>query len=313
MKSITVLLASLICFSAACAQDHYRVDFLTFFKQAPSASDLEAAYRFTACKDNSCKDFTSAKTVLESALKELGNLQAAASMSALPAAKPTMTPEEAKKMTEKLKSMSKEEKLKWAMENANSAMLTGRVNRDIDNPVVTDAVKYVSDEQSKEGFDLGAVTRTDSVFRTVDEKYRPGRDALLKTFQKESGIQYDPISSSPYIFGEASEKQVQKFERALAAYKKEIIPVLNSEMNEKTAWLSKQKQMLTERYRITEEKIATTHYFDDAKETVNRTQLILAHTKVLRNVIEIMGSYQKVLQEYSKLYTSILKIEDGKK
>jgi hypothetical protein len=182
-------------------------------------------------------------------------------------------------------------------------------NKDMNKKAVTDAVTYITDQEEKEGFDLSGFTRADSVFRATESKYKPKREAVLKQFQKATHTQYDPSSSSPYIFGEASEQEVQKFNKAVGEYQKDIIPVLTGEMNEKLGWLAKQNEDLTARYTTTEAKIAATNYADDAEEPSNRIQLFKAHLKILQKVGTNLDTYEEVLRQYGTTYMAIMKID----
>lgn len=318
MRTAFILFASLSILCFVNAQNNYRQDFLTALNKIPDIKSCEAAYKFMVCKDSSCNDFDGTKNVLAEAYKELSNLQAANAAAITPGGKVAMTEEEAQKLSEKLDNMTEEERQKWVLENAQSLMpgANVHVNQDMNNQTVMDAVAYVTEQQKQElarlPQDLSQSSRSDSVYQSIEGKYKPQKDALLKKFQTESGTQYNPSSRYPYVAGEWTKTEMKKFDRALTEFQKNILPILSNELNDKLAYLIQLKRELTNKYKTTESKIAATHFMDDAKEPANRNFLLTAHTRVLEKVTDHLKQYEGLLLQYANLYAALMKIEAPK-
>jgi hypothetical protein len=290
-------------------QDAYKQNFLNLFKSLPEIKTCEDSYNFTRCADNSCKAYKAAGESMTAALKDLMYAQIDVNNS-ITAASPmgNMTPDQAKELSEKVKKMTPAEKQQWAMQYAQGMMNNApaaHVNRDIDNTVVNDAVEYITGRLEEEMKALPNPTEVPEYLMTIENKYQPQKETLLKTFQTTSGVNHDPASSSPYIFGEASDAQIARYNKALNDWKKSITEVYNAEMNEKTGYVMTKIRDLVAKYSTTEEKIGATHYGDDAGETVNKSHLYNAHRAVLEKVMGLYNSFDSILKDYSARYSQL--------
>lgn len=310
MKKTGLLFVLAMCqFCLLHGQDAYKQNFLDLFKSLPDIKTCEDSYKFTQCADDVCSDYKEIGTSLTASLKDLMYAQLAANNS-MTAASPmgNMTPDQAKELSEKLKKMTPAEKQQWAMQYAQGMMNNApaaRVNRDIDNTVVNNAVEYVTGKLEEEIIGHPNPTEVPESLMTIENKYLPQKDALLKIFQIASGINHDPASSNPYIFGEAGDAQIASYNKALGDWKKNIVVVYNAELKEKMDYvMAKTRDMIT-RYRTTEEKIGATDYGDDAKETVNKSHLYNAHKAVLEKVMGLYNSFDSVLKDYSARYSHL--------
>jgi hypothetical protein len=292
-------------------QTEYKRNFLSAFDTQPEIKTCEAAYRFMLCKDNVCAGFNAAREVLAKASEELALMQSSVGQAAVSPATPAMTPEEARKLSDRLKSMSQAERQQWAVENANkySPQASAHVNKDMNNRPVNEAVKCVTDQQESDlqekNFFIDFTTR----FRAIEEKYKSQKDDALKKFQTATGTTTDPSSSFEYVFGEASDEEAAKFNSALELYRSTILPIENNEMREKLDTLLQAEHHLVRTYGPVEDKIALTHYTDDALEPANKLQLIGGHSNVLRKVQSVLEEYHRVVSEYSDRYAAVMRLK----
>lgn len=295
------------------AQNSYKQNFLDLFKKLPEIKTCETGYAFFKCADNSCNSYKTAKATLSRALDELTNVQLALNTAVTSNVKaPSITAEDAEALAEKLEKMSDEEKQQWAMQNAHLYMnpVSTHVNQDANNIVVNDAVEYITERQREDMKDALIYVDVPAQFIKIEEKFQLQKRTILKTFNNASGIEdYDPSSGSPYIFGEATDAEVERFDKALLEFKKNIIPVYNAELNDKLVYLKSLADGLIKKYTVTEEKVASTRYADDAEENVNKTHIIIAHQAVLKEVIENFGYYEDVLLEYANKFASLQNID----
>jgi len=311
MKKSSLLL--FVVFNQFCfisGQDAYKQNFLNLLKSLPDIQTCEDSYKLLKCADNSCLNYKAAKSDLEKAQADLIAAQLASNASIASASQPaTMTPDQAKELKAKLDKMSPAEKQKWTMQYAQNVMgaSTVHVNKNIDNTVVNDAVEYVTNLQAEDLNEMLKPVDVSSTFMTIEEKYLSQKNSILKIFQTASGVSYDPSTTSPYVFGETSDAQIAKFNKALLEYKKSIKTVYNAELKDKLDYLRSLTQKLTEKFSLTEEKIVATHYAEDAKETVNKSHLFMAHKMVLGRIMEHFGNYQVLLQYYANKYADLEK------
>jgi hypothetical protein len=296
------------------AQVEYKQNFLLALSKQPEIKNCEAAYTFLCCKNDICAVFNATKATLAKAYEELIAIQLATSNAAMSPATSTMNAEDGKKLSEKLKKMTKEEKRQWAMQNAQNYMPspTVRVNKDINNQPVTEAVKCVTDQQEKDLKSMNMSTDYTVQFNTVEQKYKPKIEEALKKFQTVTRTEYSPSSPGPYIFGEYSDEEAARFNKAVEEYKKTVLPMYNSEMNEKLNCVMQAEQGLVPTYTLVEEKLASTDYSDDAQEPVNKLHLIMAHLNVLQKVRTNMEIFAEVLSQYADQYAALMKIPSVK-
>lgn len=302
------------CVGSLQGQTEYKQNFLTVFDKQPEIKTCEAAYQFMICKDNVCTGFNIARESLAKASEQLALMQNSVGQSALSPATPAMTPEDAKKLSEKLKGMSKAERQKWAMENPNSfsPQAGAHVNQDMNNRPVNEAVKCVTDQQENDLQAKNLFIDFTAQFRLIEEKYKSQKDDALKKFQAASGTTYDPSSSFTYAFGEASDSEVAKFNKAIEAYRATMLPIENNEMREKLDTVEQAERRLVLIYGAVEEKIALTHYAGDAREPANKLQLIGGHSNVLRKVQSTIEEYKRILSEYADRYAALMKLQSVK-
>ncbi len=317
MKKIIIAIFFIVNFAIVLhGQNNYKQDFLLALDKIPEIKNCEAAYNFLACKNNSCDVYKTTKTTLAKAYKELLNLQIANNAS-ITGSTPTsmMSPDEAKKLSEQMKKMTPEERKQWAMQNAKNFLpaTNVHVNKDMNNQQVTEAVQFVTKQQEIDMQDINKLPEYLSVFKEIEAKYKPRKDEVLKRFQSASGTTFDPSYSTQYILGEASEEEIAEYNKALTEYKKNIVPIYDNEMNEKLRCVIQTKQNIITKYKQVEEKIALTHYIDDAKEPSNRGHLIMGHLNVLQKVRDTMDLYEGVMHEYANQYSHLLNLEPVKK
>lgn len=310
MRKIAGTALALCCYAMSLfAQVEYKQNFLLAFSKQPEIKNCEAAYTFLCCKNDMCAVFDTTKATLAKAYEELIAIQLATSNAVMSPATSTMNAEDGKKLSEKLKKMTKEEKRQWAMQNAQNYMPspTVRVNNDINNQPVTEAVKCVTDQQAKDLKSMNLTTDYTVQFSTVEQKYKPKIEEALKKFQTVTRTEYSPSSPGPYILGEYSDEEAARFNKAVEEYKKTVLPIYNSEMNEKINLLMQAEQGLVPTYTLVEEKLASTDYSDDAQEPVNKLHLIMAHLNVLQKVRTNMEIFAEVLSQYADQYAALMK------
>lgn len=299
-------------------QDHYRQDFLKALSTLPDLKTCEAAYGFIACKNHSCDVYTQTKADLTKANNELIALENATSGSMGYAPGPMMNPEEAKKMQEKLKEMTPEERKQWAMQmqNSQNGMAAGNphANKDLNNQQVMDAVRIVTDQKNRDARDTTTPADYSSQYMAIEAKFGTHKADVLKKFQAASGTTNDPSSNAHYDIGEtARDEQAARYDRALETYKKNMLPIYDSEMLEKLRCVIQTKQSLIQKYTPIEQQIALTHYTDDAKEPINKLNLIMGHLNVLQKVTQDMHSYEDVLSQYAGQYAKLMGLDPAKK
>jgi hypothetical protein len=315
MRKIAGTALALCCYAMSLfAQVEYKQNFLLVFSKQPEIKNCEAAYTFLCCKNDVCAVFDTTKATLAKAYEELTAIQLATSNAAMSPATPMMSAEDGKILSEKLKKMTKEEKKQWAMQNAQNYMpsTAAHVNKDIDNQPVTEAVKCVTDQQAKDLKSMNLTTDYTVQFSTVEQKYKPKIEEALKKFQTVTRTEYSPSSPGPYILGECSDEEVARFNKAVEEYKKTVLPIYNSEMNEKINLVMQAEQGLVPTYTLVEEKLASTDYSDDAQEPVNKLHLIMAHLNVLQKVRTNMEIFAEVLSQYADQYAALMKIPSVK-
>jgi hypothetical protein len=310
MRKIAGTALALCCYAMSLfAQVEYKQNFLLAFSKQPDIKNCEAAYTFLCCKNDICAVFDTTKATLAKAYEELIAIQLATSNAAMSPATPMMNAEDGEKLSEKLKKMTKEEKKQWAMQNAKNYMpsTTVHVNKDIDNQPVTEAVKCVTDQQAKDLESMNLTTDYTVQFSTIEQKYKPKIEEALKKFQTVTRTEYSPSSSFPYILGEYSDEEAARFEKAVEEYKKTVLPIYNSEMNEKLNCVMQAEKGLVPTYTLVEEKLASTDYGDDAQEPVNKQHLIMAHLNVLQKVRINIEAFAGVLSQYADQYAALMK------
>jgi hypothetical protein len=237
-------------------------------------------------------------------------MQIALNSATVSSAAPAMSPDDTKKLSEQLKNMSKEEKRRWAMQNAKNFMpATGvHVNKDMDNQPVNDAVKSVTDQQAKDLQNFNALNELRSKLLAIEKNDQPQKDEALKKFQAVTGTTYDPSSSFVYATGEMGEVQAAKFDRAVGEYRKTVLPLFNSELKEKLNCVLQLEQNLLSTYTPIEEAIALTKYGDDAQETSNKMHLMMGHMNVLQKVRTSIETYNEILTQYADRYAAVMKV-----
>lgn len=313
-KIVVVALAMFSYVSSMHCQMEYKQNFLLAFNKQPDIKTCEAAYNFMICKDSACAAFKAMKDALAKASEELTNLQTATGNAAISPAAPTMSPEDAQKLSEKLESMTEEEKQQWAMENAKNYSPSANVhaNKDRNNKVVSEAVKCVTDQQANYLQEGAFMLDFTPQLKAIEEKYKSKKDEALKKFQTASGTTYDPSSSYPYVTGEMSSEEDVRFNKAIEEYKRTVVPIYNSEMKEKLDSVLHAEQRIVPIYNPIEEKIASTHYADDAQEPVNKMQLFTGHSSILRKVQRNIEVYGEILSNYADWYAALMKIKSVK-
>jgi hypothetical protein len=296
-------------------QDHYRQDFLSALSKLPDMKTCEAAYSFVACKNHSCDVYAATKADLTKAHNELVALQIAnnAAITGNTSA-PMMNPEEAKKLQEKLKTMTPEERKQWAMQNAQSMMPTGNVHasRDMNSPQVTEAVRVVTERMEKDMQDIAKPTDYSSQFAAIEAKFKPQKNEAIKKFQTAARTTDDPSTGRGGL-GEASDEEIARYDKAFELFKKTVVPIYSNEMIEKLRCVIQTDQSLVKKYKPIEEQIALTHYIDDAKEPSNRGHLIMGHMNVLQTLRRNMDFYEDILFQYASQYATLMGLDPVKK
>jgi hypothetical protein len=309
----TLVLFFVLCSCAAplFSQEAYKQNFLSAFSKQPDIVNCEAAYNFMINKNGKRTGFDELKKTLLKAHEELAAVQLAVSSSALSSSTPAMNAENGKALEKKLKKMTKEEKMQWAMQNAQNLMPSagGRVNKDMENQPVNEAVQYVAGQQEKDLQSKNMAVDYSSSFKSIEEKYKAKKNEALQKFQTISHTTYDPSSSLQYIFGEASDEQVARFNKAVDQYQRAVLPYYNNEMKEKISTVLKGEKDVVSTYTLVEEKVAWTHYGDDAQEPVNKQHLILAHSNVLQKVQMNIDIFSTILSDYADQYAALMKIK----
>ena len=307
----TVVIALILCRCAISlnAQVVYKQNFLLAFRKQPVINDCETAYSFLTCKNDMCVVFNATKANLAKAYEELTAMQIAANNAAMPSSTSTMTAEDGKKLSEKLKNMTKEEKRQWAMQNAKNFMpsAAAHANKDMDNQPVTDAVNSVVEQQTKDIKNIAPATDINVQFIAIEKKYQPKKEDALKSFQIITRTTYDPSSSMIYVLGESSDAEAARFDKAVEEYKKSVTPIYNSEMREKFNCILQSEHSTDSTYTLLEGKIAATQYGDNAQEPVNKMHLIAGHLSVLQKVRTTIGVFEQILSEYADKYAALMK------
>lgn len=313
-KIAVVVLAMFMYVGLLHCQMEYKQNFLLVFNKQPDIKTSEAAYNFLTCKANACVDFNAMKATLTKAFEELSTMQSTVGNAAISPSTPMMSQEEAAKLSEKLKNMTEEEKRQWAMQNARNYTPSAgaHVNRDMNNQPVNDAVKCVTDQQANDLQARNFMIDFTPQFKEIEDTYKPKKDAALKKFQTTTGTTYDPSSSFPYGIGEASEREIAKFNKEVEEYKTTVLPIYNNEMKQKLDSVIQSEQRLVPIYGTVEEKIALTHYADDAREPVNKMHLIGGHLNVLQKVQRHIEVYEGILSDYAEWYAALMKIKSVK-
>jgi hypothetical protein len=83
-------------------------------------------------------------------------------------------------------------------------------------------------------------------------------------------------------------------------------------MKEKLNFILQVEKDLVTTYTLVEEKIASTHYADDAQEPSNKLHLIVAHINVLNKVNTVIESFGAILSDYADQYAAVMKLEPVK-
>lgn len=315
MKIIAIVVLAICCLALSVnAQVEYKQNFLLSFSKQPDIKDCEAAYFFLCCKDDICAVFNKTKAVLSKSYEELTMMQVALNNSMISSSVPVMNAENAKKLSEQLKNMTKEEKQRWAMQNAKNYMpsTTVHVNKDIDNQPVNDAVKCVTDQQEKDIQNINTSTDIRLQFGPIENKYKPKIEEALRKFRTTARLTDTLSSPYSYILGEMSDEEAARFEKAAGEYRKTVLPVFNSEMKEKLSCVLKREQDLVLTYTPVEEKISLTNYGDDAQETSNKMHLITGHIGVLQNVRMNIGLFEEILSGYADQYAVVMGMKSVK-
>jgi hypothetical protein len=271
MKKLSLFLLFLFFFkSGASAQDSYKQNVLPYLGKIPQASTCEAAYAFATCKSASCAAYKESISALAHAKNDLTMEQTRLTQASTPNSTAGMTKEELKAKRDELKKMTKEEKMAWAMKNAGALSAGPNPHVNADGSGIMDACKILADQEERDIKEFSMANDCALHFGSIEAAYKPHKQSLVKKFQDASQTQHDPLSFSVYVMGEASEAQVARFDRALAEFRKAIVPLLNKEMNEKLACINQKREMIIKKYTRVEEAIASTHFADDAKEPVNK-------------------------------------------
>ena len=294
------------------SQNGYKMNFLDLLKKIPEIKSCENSYNFFKCSNNSCKDYKSAKNTIETAGKELSNAQLTISNSVTPGQPTTtMSEKDGKALQEKLSKMSDAEKQQWAMQNAQSYMNpgAGHVNQDAGNDVVNDAVNYVTKQQQEDMKDAMIPNDLSAQLKKIEDKYQSQKNAILKTLQDALGDKNVTLSTYSYGSGEASDAEIARQTKAINDFKKNITPVYNAELNDKLAYLKTLNQNLIAKYNMLEEKIAATHYADDAEEATNKSPLLMMHQNILNRVNENLSAFEDLILEYANIYADMQKVE----
>ena len=313
-KVVIVALVFFCCPGVLDAQVEYKQNFLSAFRKQPDIKDCEAAYIFLCCDNDICAVFNTTKTSLIKSYEELTALQLTAGNSAMPSSTPTVSADDGKALAEKLKKMTKEEKMRWAMQNAKNFMPSAAMhaNRDMDNEPVNDAVKCITDRQAKDMQQINALSEFGKKLDAIEKKYASKKDEARNDFKAATNTEYDPASPSPYIFGEASDEQIAGFNKAVGVYQKAMLPMYNSEMKEKLNSVLQAEKDLVAAYSPIEEKIALTNYTDDAQEPSNKMHLIMGHMNVLQQVKTKIDTFEAIISDFAGQYSALMKIKSVK-
>jgi len=309
IKSYFVIAALLILSQGTLfGQETYKMDFLTLFDKVPAVQTCDAAFNLISCKDNGCAEYRKMRAAADSSYAELARLQYVINTEMTSLAGPSMSAQDGKALAEKMKKMSKEEKIKWAMENSGKFMPAnaGRVSKDIDNKPVNDAVAFILKALEADMMYYPSPSDCMQKFASIEGKNRAKLDAAWTKFNAESG-------RGQTIIAEGTEELWKaKYAAALKEYAKTVIPIYNDEIREKREYLGMLVGTLKTKSKPTEEKIASTHYGDDAKENVNKSHIIMAHLRVLGKVQEYLAAYGEIFQHYADVYTDLQKLEPVK-
>jgi hypothetical protein len=309
MKTISLtLLLLLLCGSGALAQDAYKHNFLPYLSKIPQVASGEAAYSFETCKSASCASYKESMAALAHAKKDLTMEQVRLNQASMPNPTAGMSKEELKAKRDELKKMTKEEKMAWAMKNAGALSAGANPHVNADGSGIMDACKILADQEER---DIKAMSMADDCalhFGTIEGAYAPRKQALVKKFQEASQTEHNPLNSSVYVMGEASEAQIARFDKALAEFRKAIVPLMNKEMGEKLACIAQKRETIIKNYARVEEAIASTHFADDAKEPVNKQRLLQSHAGVLGNVMMNVAAVEQICFDYAVLYGRIFNL-----
>jgi hypothetical protein len=311
MKTIPLFLfLLLLCGSGAPAQEAYKQNFLSYLAKIPQVTTVEAAYSFETCKSASCASYKESMAALGHAKKDLTMEQVRLNQASTPNPTAGMSKEELKAMRDELKKMSKEEKMAWAMKNAGALSAGANPHVNADGSGIMDACKILADQEERDIKGMSMANDCALHFGTLEAAYTPRKQALVKKFQEASQTEHNPLASSVYVMGEASEAQVARFDRALADFKKAIVPLLNKEMGEKLACITQKRETIIKNYTRVEEAIASTHFADDAKEPVNKQRLLQSHAGVLGNVMINLAGVEGICHDYAVVYGRIFNLPE---
>jgi hypothetical protein len=283
-------------------QNNYKFNFLTLLDKIPAIKGFEEDYQFMKSKGPVYQDYLKAKTAIQKAVEELTILQANASQSAGEAGKSMMNPADAKSLQEKLSKMTKEEKQRWAMQNAQNFMPTqgAHVNQDINNKVVTETCQYLGELEATEMESINADVKTGQQIQEIEVKYRP----LMEQESKDHDW-------GKYAGGEGgiSLEMEKKYAQEHVLYRKHMSALYTKEMTEKLAVYNSAVQNVKNRYKIAIEKIESTHYGDDAKEPVNHNRIIHFHGLIASRVMSALMPFENIFKSYADNYVSLYDLE----
>lgn len=315
-KSFVIIIVVLGQFCLLFGQNGYKQNFLNLFNKIPEIKSCEAGYNFFVCKNNSCNEFKAAKASMDEASKDITAVQLTTGNAMTSSAQPvtSMTKEQADDMSKKLDKMTDAEKQQWAMQNAQAMMNPGaaHANQDVDNTAVNDAVACATKQQQEDMKDAMKPNDLSAQLKKIEDKYQSQKNIVLKTLQDATGDKNLTLENWHTGGGIATDAEIAKEEKAMNDFRKNIIPVYNAELSEKLAYLKTLNQNLVAKYTTLEEKVAATHYGDDAEENVNKTHLYMAHQVVLNKVMENFGNFEDVLLQYANKYADLQKMSQAK-
>jgi uncharacterized small protein (DUF1192 family) len=299
--AVVLVIASLQCMFAY-SQDHYKIDFLTLFDNMPAVQTCEGAYKFMKERGTSYNKLSDAKTTLKQSIEELSAVQLEINQSMTSSAGPTMNAGDAKDLQKKLKNMSAEERRQWALQNYKnfSPGASAHVNRDINNAVVTEVAQYIAKLKESDMGSINAEVKIGEQIQKIEAKYQP------KMEQESKDHDWGKYAGGE---GGISPEQEKKYAREHEVYRQHMSALYTQEMNEKLAIYSASVKELKAKYGVAEKKIASTHYGDDAKETVNRAQIIQMHSFIAERVFGLIAQYEALYINVANNYTSLFELE----
>jgi len=283
-------------------QNSYKFNFLTLFDKIPAVKGFEENYQFMKSKGLAYQDYMKAKATIQQAVEELSLLQASASHSAAEAGKSMMNPADAKSLQEKLSKMSDDEKRQWAMQNAKNFMPAqgAHVNQDMNNTIVTETTQYLGELEATEMESIKAEAKTGQQIQEIEAKYQP-------LMEKES-MDHD---WGKYAGGEGgiSPEMEKKYALEHKVYREHMSALYTKEMTEELAVYHATVQNIKNRYKVALEKIASTHYGDDAKEPVNHNRIIHFHGLIASRVMSALIPFEDVFKTYAEKYVGLYDLE----